>query len=329
MRIKLFLLFTLLVVLPRISFATDYYIATTDLNVRSGAGARYPVTFTIQKGNEVELISKEGSWYKIKYLEKIGYSSSKYLKFRGTDRDTYSNTTRQWEDILPIVIYACLIVFICFKVYKRILNRKLLGSVTDKSRGTKSERDLVLKLLRVGIPEHYIFHDLYVEKRENEFAQTDLIVVTSVGIIVIEVKDYSGWIFGSGNQSQWTQVLAYGRQKYYFYNPIMQNNKHIAELKKKLYQFETIPFYSLVVFYGDCEFKSINFVPQGTYIVKSRRVLEVVANILRNNNRYSYTNENEVLRILREAVTNGGDSRIQTRHIENIKDMLGTDRIYE
>ena len=41
-----------------------------------------------------------------------------------------------------------------------------------------------------------IFHDLYVEKHKGHFSQIDLVVVTEVGIIVFEVKDYSGWIFG-------------------------------------------------------------------------------------------------------------------------------------
>jgi hypothetical protein len=56
------------------------------------------------------------------------------------------------------------------------------------------------------------------------------------------IKDYSGWIFGKGNQTKWTQVLAYGREKYCFYNPIMQNNGHISALRKQLKQFEQIPF---------------------------------------------------------------------------------------
>jgi hypothetical protein len=75
--------------------------------------------------------------------------------------------------------------------------------------------------------------------------------------------------------------------------------------RRQLYQFENIPYYSIVVFYGDCVLKNINFVPNGTFIVKSKRVLEVVRNILRDNSPFLYTNQNEVVRILREAVVNG------------------------
>lgn len=98
----------------------------------------------------------------------------------------------------------------------------------------------LLRLLKYGIPAQTIFHDLYLKKYNGDFSQIDLVVITEVGIIVFEVKDYSGWIFGSGNQSQWTKVLAYGKQKYRFYNPIMQNNEHLGELRKKLKYFDNV-----------------------------------------------------------------------------------------
>ena len=111
-------------------------------------------------------------------------------------------------------------------------------------------------LWKNGISKENVFHDLYVEKRKGGFSQTDLVILSKVGIIVFEIKDYCGWIYGNGNQPQWTKVLAYGKQKYFFYNPIMQNNTHIAELRKKLSQSENIPFHSIIVFSGDCELKN-------------------------------------------------------------------------
>ena len=109
----------------------------------------------------------------------------------------------------------------------------------------------------------------------------------------------------------------------------MQNNTHIAELRKQLYKNENIPFYSIVVFYGDCELKNIDFVPNGTFIVKSKRVLEVVRNILKSNQPFLYTNKIEVIRILREAVTNGGIVENQIQHSESITDMLGKHRVFD
>jgi hypothetical protein len=179
------------------------------------------------------------------------------------------------------------------------------------------------------MPAHAIFHDLYVEKHKGSFSQIDLVAVTEVGILVFEVKDYSGWIFGSGNQYQWTQVLAYGKQKYRFYNPIMQNNKHLTELKKQLIQFGNIPFYSIIVFYGNCALKEINFVPDGTFLIKSGRVLDVVKLILEQKDAFHYNNLVEVFRVLQQAVLNGGVLENQILHKENIQEMLGKNRIFD
>lgn len=212
-------------------------------------------------------------------------------------------------------------------IFSKLRDRKLLKTATKTNRGTKSERDLVLKLLKYGIPAQTIFHDLYVKKYNGNFSQIDIVVATNVGIIVFEIKDYSGWIFGTGYKPQWTKVLAYGKQKYRFYNPIIQNKKHIDDLRKQLK--ENVPFYSIVVFYGDCELKDISFVPNDTFIVKSKRVLEVMRIVINKNEAAKYTDKNKVVRVLRESVKNGESKIIQNQHIENIKDMVGKDRVFE
>ena len=109
----------------------------------------------------------------------------------------------------------------------------------------------------------------------------------------------------------------------------MQNNKHIGELRKKIQNFDNVPFYSIVLFYGDCVLKDISFVPNGTFLVKSNRTLEVLKLITKNNEPVRYSNKSEIVGILKEAVKNGEDSEIQTRHLETIKDMLGKERIFD
>lgn len=212
-------------------------------------------------------------------------------------------------------------------LFHEIRDKKLLETVTKSNRGTRTERDLVLRLLKSGIPAQTIFHDLYVKKYNGNFSQIDLVVATKFGIIVFEVKDFSGWIFGRGHQSQWTQVLAYGKRKYRFYNPIMQNNRHIEYVKRQLKQ--NVPFYSIVVFYGDCVLKDVNFVPDGTFLVKSERVLEVMNLIMKNNQPAQYADKKEVVRVLRESVRNGENVERQIQHVENIKGMLSKHRIFD
>jgi len=161
----------------------------------------------------------------------------------------------------------------------------------------------------------------------ENFHNIDLVVATRVGIIVFEVKDFSGWIYGKGNQTKWTQVLAYGNEKYRFYNPLMQNNTHIKQLRQKLK--ENVPFYSVVVFYGDSELQDISFIPKGTFVTKWYRVIDVVNTIIQENTLANYKNKHRVVEILKEAVANGDELGTESQHIENIKNMLGTDRIFQ
>jgi hypothetical protein len=210
----------------------------------------------------------------------------------------------------------------------RFINKNLIDGKFKSKRGTSSERALVSKLSQYGIPSQTIFQDLYLKKRNDKYSQIDLVVATKVGILVFEVKEFSGWIFGSGYKTNWAQLLNYGRNRFYFYNPILQNAKHIDDLKKQLIQFENIPFYSIIVFYGDCELKEINFVPDNTFVVKSSRVLEVVEKILSESTPAEYTNKREIVDLFEQAVKNGEDFQIIEQHIKNINEMLGKERVY-
>ena len=231
------------------------------------------------------------------------------------------------DNVIPWIIIGLVLLVGFLPLFRKIRDVKLLKTVTSLNRGTKTERDLVLKLLKHGIPAQTIFHDLCIEKNNGEFSQIDVVVATTEGIIVFEVKDYSGWIYGNGNYSHWTKVLAYGNRKYRFYNPIKQNKNHIETLRKQLRQFENIPFYSIIAFYGDCELKEINYVPEGTFLVKSPRIFEVLKLIRKNNEAAPYTDKKEIVRILKQAVKNGENISNQEKHVENINDMLGKDRI--
>ncbi len=220
-------------------------------------------------------------------------------------------------------LFSIVVLFIVFVLILRgIKDKKLLDTVTKTYRGTRTERDLVLSLLKNGIPAETIFHDLYLKKPSGNFSQIDLVVATNIGILVFEVKEYSGWIFGTGQNKNWTQVMAYGKRKYKLYNPIKQNSQHVIDLKNHLKQFETIPFYSIVVFYGNCVLKDINLIPEGTYLVKSTRVVDVTNQIISKNKLATYADKKEVVEALQAAVKNGEDYEIRIQHINNIKKML-------
>ena len=121
--------------------------------------------------------------------------------------------------------------------------------------------------------------------------------------------------------------MAYGKIKHRFYNPVIQNNKHVEDLKKQLHK-ENVKFYSVIVFYGDCVFKDVDFLSNGTFLIKANRILQVMKIIQNSNQPASYTDKREVVRILGVAVKNGDKQEIQRDHIENIKNMLSENRIF-
>ena len=140
------------------------------------------------------------------------------------------------EYIVVILILGCIVI----SYLHHRQNMKLLCSVSSPYRGTRAERRLVIRMLRRGVHPNVIFHDLYLQKRNGEFSQIDIVVAIPQGLLAIEVKDYSGWLFGNEKQRYWTQVLNYGKEKYRFYNPIMQNAGHIKALpfRRELYTHE-------------------------------------------------------------------------------------------
>jgi hypothetical protein len=220
-------------------------------------------------------------------------------------------------------LFILILLFLILVIYRKIQDQKLLETVTKAHRGTRTEREMVLKLLKSGIPSKTIFHDLYIEKPGNHYCQIDLVVATKVGIIVFEIKKYNGWIFGLANQTHWTQLLDYGKQSYSFYNPILQNKKHVQDLKNQLPQFQNIPFYSMIVFFGDCSFRNLDYVPNRTFLVKSYNAIEVVNEILEQNEPAKYKSKREIVNLLQSASLNGDNVAIREAHVKNIKRNFG------
>ena len=87
--------------------------------------------------------------------EKI-YISQETVKIeKGTNKAEYL-----WEEFRT---------FTSFQIKKE---KELIKSVTSLNRGTSSERELILGLLKNGIPKETIFHDLMIKKNNNKFIIT-------------------------------------------------------------------------------------------------------------------------------------------------------------
>ena len=206
--------------------------------------------------------------------------------------------------IFLILIGFCFIAVIAIVIYNNWQNNKLIKQVTPLYRGERSERDVVLRLLYSGINPRAIFHDLYIKKQNGEYTQVDLVVATSAGLIVFEVKDYSGWIFGNEKQRYWTQILAYGKERHRFYNPIMQNKGHINALRDSLPSNRDVPIFSVVVFCGNCSLKEITIYSENTFVIYSSTIKSLISHLMQCPN-VNYGDKYEIMNVLNKAVENG------------------------
>lgn len=227
--------------------------------------------------------------------------------------------------LVSIVVFAYLIfvslvslIFgIAFFNYGKQNEQKLIELVTPVNRGEWSERRVIMELLKMGINPKAIFHDLYIQKPSGEYTQVDVAVATKAGIIVFEVKEYSGWIFGNEHQRYWTQLLSYGKDKHRFYNPVLQNAGHIKAIRRCLHQNPGIPFYSIIVFFGSSELKNITCNADNTFIIYPRSVRQVVSEIIRHPDA-NFGNKYEIMSLFTKAVQNGNDPMIVATQINSV-----------
>lgn len=99
--------------------------------------------------------------------------------------------------------------------------------------------------------EDKLFRNVYLRDEKGKLTEIDLLAVGNKGIYVFESKNYSGTIYGDEKYAYWKQYL--GKKQNKFYNPILQNQRHIDVLK---YNFADIPienFFSIIIFSSRCK----------------------------------------------------------------------------
>ncbi|NLI61700.1 MAG: SH3 domain-containing protein, partial [Clostridiales bacterium] len=70
-------------------------VTASSLNVRSGAGTGYKRIGSLPRNRQVELLGKQGSWYKIKFASGTGYVHGDYLKIGSSANNGSNNSGNQ------------------------------------------------------------------------------------------------------------------------------------------------------------------------------------------------------------------------------------------
>lgn len=128
-----------------------------------------------------------------------------------------------FKTIFDNPLFKLIILLIVLSIVFQILKPKIKGFL--------GELLIRFVLLFLNKKEYKIIHDVKLFYN-GLMSQIDHVVVSKYGIFVIETKNYKGWIFGSENAYEWTQVIF--NNKYKLYNPVKQNLGHVKALQANL-----------------------------------------------------------------------------------------------
>jgi hypothetical protein len=175
-----------------------------------------------------------------------------------------------------------------------------------------SEIRLIQMLNQIGFEDKQIFYNLYIPVGQN-YQQIDVCVVCKIGIIVFEVKDFAGWIFGGVDEKYWHHTYQ-NQEKYKMYNPIRQNNVHVSCMKK---YFKDLPLINVVVFFGDCELIHTRFLSSKCCVIYDHQLTDCI-NYLYFHNKKILKIKKEYTELLDKFMENGNNTDIQKQHNDNI-----------
>lgn len=159
-----------------------------------------------------------------------------------------------------------------------------------------------------------VYNDLYVPKKNGEMTQIDHVLLSPHGIFVIETKNYTGWIFGSEDQRNWTQTIY--KKKSRFYNPVMQNNTHIKALQNYLNM--DVTFHSIIVFSNAATFK-FNEPFQQAHVIQTKHLKRTIKQY--TTQKISDEQLSRISKMLHTRIpeTKQQKKEIKKRHLEHVK----------
>jgi len=132
-----------------------------------------------------------------------------------------------------VLLLALVVIFIAFFVYYRY--RKNRFSIKTHKQLKRISYDIISNVV--------------LDNGLDQYAQFDYLLLTEQGIIVLDVKNYEGHIFGADKIDEWTQII--NRKSYKFDNPFFELS-HKIELLKEINK--SINISGLLLFTDDADF---------------------------------------------------------------------------
>ena len=191
---------------------------------------------------------------------------------------------------LILFSFSVIVLFVVFFVVNYLIKQKKYKQTDYYLQTKNSYLSVIFDKGRIG--EFYIYKylksldgykkflfNIYIPKSNEETTELDVVLLHESGLYVFESKNYSGWIFGSEAQKEWTQTLPTGNgrsQKNHFLDPIIQNKVHLKWLKNYLADNEGLAYYSYIIFSDRCTLKDIRLTSGEHFVINRYNILPAV-----------------------------------------------------
>lgn len=146
----------------------------------------------------------------------------------------------------------------------------------DHSPGALLESDIYRLMLTAKYVD--VYRNLIIPN-EGRTTELDVVLLSARSIVVFECKDYSGKIYGDELRQQWYQYV--GRNRYSFFNPIIQNHVHLKALQRLTNT--TLPIVSVVVFGTDAKVGGLEYNETPTLKVCTYKYIPAVFDAIRKD----------------------------------------------
>ncbi len=194
--------------------------------------------------------------------------------------------------------------------FKEVFWCRLINS--NKSIGCQGEYYTYLELLKFKFGGARILTNLYIVNKDNESTEIDIVMIHKTGIYIFESKNFSGGIYGNYKDKYWTQALGYYHNC--FYNPILQNEKHIKYIDDLFNGRFKNNIYSFVVFSDRCRLKKVKYSGDVRVVRRSNLVRNIRKRIVNTTNLLSKDDLMTIYNELRKYI-NASDT-VKEQHLK-------------
>lgn len=189
------------------------------------------------------------------------------------------------------------------------------------NKGNYGEYQLYKRILR-QFKNEKVYTNVYLDNVNTDQTEVDVIAVSQHGVYVFEMKNYSGYIYGSIRNQHWTQVINRAT-KNKFYNPLRQNYAHTKAIENylEISNDEIIP---VVVFADRSNINNVE-TDADIKIVKLKEVNKLISQNFKTREAIFSNQQMKDFSIKLLEKSNMPES-VRAKHIEQVKELASNNQ---